>query len=64
VTASYKYLKVMAKGTGLEVHHLIEKRFANTIELKANDILSIAIDKKTHDKITKLFRKKNRVQCN
>ncbi len=58
VIMAYKSLKAIAKGTGLEVHHLIEKRFADTLGLKADDILSVAIDQKTHDKITQLFREK------
>ena len=41
---------------GLEVHHLIEKRFANKLGLKKNSILSIAIDPDTHAAITKAFR--------
>jgi len=44
----YKSLKSIMKGTGLECHHLIEKRFANKLGLKADDIYSIAIDKDIH----------------
>jgi len=65
---AYKDLRQISKGTGLEAHHLIEKRFIYQINqgLKAagknkvveNDILSIAIDKDTHQKITNLFREK------
>lgn len=54
---SYKELKKVAKGTGLEAHHLIEKRFAKQLGVKQKDILSIAIDKETHAKITELYRK-------
>ena len=54
---SYKKLKELAEGTGLEVHHLIEKRFADILGINADDILSIAIDKETHKRITKAFRK-------
>ena len=46
------------KGSGLETHHLIEKRFADRMGLEADDILSIAINKDTHQQITNLFRKK------
>ena len=45
-------------GTGLEAHHLIEKRFADNLGMNANDILSIAIDEDTHEMITQLFREK------
>jgi hypothetical protein len=42
---AYRDLKKITKGLGLEAHHLIEKRFADIIGVKANDILSIGIDK-------------------
>ena len=57
VVLPYKALKKLTKGTGLESHHLIEKRFANTLGISENDILSIALDKDTHQKITNAFRK-------
>ncbi len=57
---SYKALKSIMKGTGLEVHHSIEKRFADALELKADDIFSIANDKETHNVITQAFRDKIR----
>ena len=49
---SYKELKKLVKGTGLEVHHLIEKRFAGVwIPPKVkNDMLSIALTKEEHQK--------------
>lgn len=56
VVLPYKALKKLSKGTGLEAHHLIEKRFADTLGIKSNDILSIAIDKETHQKITNAMR--------
>ena len=31
LVGSYKDLKKLARGTGLEVHHLIEKRFWETV---------------------------------
>lgn len=58
VVMSYKNLKSIVKGTGLETHHLIEKRFADALKINPNDILSIAIDKKTHEQITNLMRAK------
>lgn len=43
---SYKNLKKLSKDTGLEVHHLIEKRLAGALGIKNTDeMLSIAIDK-------------------
>ena len=57
VVMSYKKLKKVAKETGLEVHHLIEQRFAKKLGIKnADDILSVALDKDVHKKITKAFR--------
>ncbi|KRF27640.1 hypothetical protein ASG93_29290 [Paenibacillus sp. Soil787] len=65
---AYSDLRKVSKGTGLEAHHLIEKRFIYQInkgleaagknKIVENDILSIAIDKDTHQKITNLFRQK------
>lgn len=49
-----KYLKI----SGLEVHHLIEKRFASKLGLNPDDMLSVALDKEKHSKITKLMREK------
>lgn len=63
VVMSYKNLKKISKGTGLEAHHLIEKRFADALGINGNDILSIAIDKDTHEKITKAFRNKIGYAC-
>ncbi len=58
VVMSYKYLKQLVKGSGLETHHLMEQRFADKMGLNTNDILSVALDKDTHQKITNLFRDK------
>ncbi len=63
VVMSYKYLKQIVKGTGLETHHLIEKRFAKALNINPNDILSIAIDKKTHKQITRMFRERIGYAC-
>ena len=59
IVMGYRELKKTVKSlgiSGLEVHHLIEKRFAIKLGIKANDILSVAIDKDLHQKITKAFR--------
>ena len=59
VVMSYKNLKKVSAGTGLEAHHLIEKRFMGKLGIEnSDDILSIAIDKDTHQAITNSFRKK------
>lgn len=62
IVGSYRELKKTVKSLGikdLEVHHLIEKRFANKVGLhisNVNDIPSVALDKATHRKITNDFR--------
>ena len=59
VILSYKAFDSLLKGRskfGVEVHHLIEKRFAKTLGISSDDILSIAIDSKTHNSITQLMR--------
>jgi len=58
VVMAYKHLRKIMKGTGLETHHLIEKRFAETIGINSDEILSVAIDKETHKQITKMFRER------
>lgn len=61
IIMGYKELKNTVKSlkiSGLEVHHLFEKRFADKLGLKADDILSVAMDKDTHQKVTNLFREK------
>jgi RHS repeat-associated protein len=42
----------------VEIHHLIEKRFAKLLGVSSDKILSVAIDKLTHGQITAEFRKK------
>ena len=61
IIMSYRELKKTVKMLGIkgmEAHHLIEKRFANRLGINANDLLSVLIDKETHQKITQLFRQK------
>lgn len=54
---TYKDLRKVSKGSGLEVHHIVEKRFANSIGIQnTDDMLSIALDKQTHRKFTKAWR--------
>ncbi len=57
IVAPYRELKKIVSGQGLEVHHLIEKRFARTLGIQnTNDMLSVAIDKDFHKKITSEIR--------
>lgn len=57
---SYKDLRALVKGTGLQVHHLIEKRFANVFKPKkvTDDMLSIVLTKEEHQVFTNAWRKK------
>ena len=53
---AYSVLRKSIRGTGLQAHHLIEKRFAATIEMKASEIPSIALPKDVHQLITNKWR--------
>jgi hypothetical protein len=58
---SYKKLKDMVKkvfgtGSGNEVHHLLEKRFAGTLGEVEDDMLSIVLTKAEHDNFTQAWR--------
>ena len=46
--AEYGALKTLTKGLGLEVHHLIEKRFAVLFEVSPKEMLSIVLTKAEH----------------
>ncbi len=52
----YNELTKLTKGTGLEAHHLIEKRFATTLGLKAGKIPSIALTAIEHQEFTNAWR--------
>lgn len=58
---SYGTLKKIFKGArGIEIHHLIEKRFVESLSkygIKANDILSIPLTSELHQKFTNAWRK-------
>ena len=55
---SYKELKkVVEKNSGLQVHHLIEQRFAEKLGVKTDDMLSIILTKEEHQAFTKAWRK-------
>jgi len=47
----------LGKDSGLEVHHLIEKRLANKIGVKEADIPSIVLTKEEHSVFTKKWKK-------
>ncbi len=53
----FNFLKRFTKKSGLEVHHLIEKRFAEELGLDKGKMLSIILDPKDHQKITNAWRK-------
>jgi hypothetical protein len=53
---TYNQLKATHKGSGKEIHHIVEKRFADTLNVKKGDMLSIALDKADHRVFTKLWR--------
>ena len=54
---TYRSLKKINKGTGNEVHHIIEKRFADALDIdNQNDMLSIALSKSDHQTYTNLWR--------
>ena len=60
IVGSYKDIKKLVKGLGIkgmEVHHLIEKRFAKTLNnMNPRYMSSVALDKSTHQTITTLMR--------
>jgi RHS repeat-associated protein len=49
-------LKKITKGSGYEAHHIIEKRFAETIGMKEGDMLSVALTKQQHQEFTNAWR--------
>jgi hypothetical protein len=50
-------LDTYGTGSGLEVHHLIEQRFADTMGLKSGDMPSIVLTKDEHKSFTAAWRK-------
>jgi hypothetical protein len=53
---SYSALRKGLKGTGLQAHHLIEKRFADILGIAPNDMLSVALTKEQHQIYTNRWR--------
>ena len=48
----------VGKGTGLQIHHLIEQRFARLFNVKEGDMLSIVLTKEEHQAFTRAWRSK------
>ena len=53
---SVKELTKLTHGKGVEVHHIIEVRFAKTIRKKAGDILGVVLTHDEHVKFTNAWR--------
>ena len=54
---TYSNLRKVNKGTGNEVHHIIEKRFARSLGISdTNNMYSIALTKAEHQVFTKAWR--------
>ena len=53
---SYKDLLKLAKGKGLQVHHIIEQRFAKHWGKNLREMLSVVLTKEEHKKFTKAWR--------
>ena len=54
---TYRSLRNLNKGTGNEVHHIIEKRFSKALDIdNTNDMLSIALTKSDHRVYTNAWR--------
>jgi hypothetical protein len=54
---SYRQIRKAIKGTGLEAHHLLEKRFAGVLGVKPGDMASAALTKAEHQAFTNAWRK-------
>jgi RHS repeat-associated protein len=57
VMGTYKAVRTAIKGSGLQAHHLIEKRFAKLLGEKASEMLSIGLGKTEHQALTNAWRK-------
>ena len=53
---TYRNLRQFTKGTGLEVHHVIEKRFSGVIGINKNELLSVVLTREEHNAFTKRWR--------
>ena len=53
---AYNALKKTLKGTGLEAHHIIEKRLVKHLNIDVKTMLSVAVTKTEHQKFTNAWR--------
>jgi hypothetical protein len=53
---AYGRLSQALRGTGLEAHHIIEKRFAERLGLKASQMISVALTPEQHQIFTNIWR--------
>ena len=53
---SYRALSQELRGTGLQAHHLMEKRFADVLGQSADDMLAIAVTPAEHQVFTDAWR--------
>ena len=55
---TYRELYRFTKGTGLQRHHIIERRFADvgTLDINPNEMLSVAVTHEEHQVLTNLWR--------
>ena len=57
---TYRDVRKVTKGTGLEAHHIVEKRFKDALKLDINstsDMLSVPLTKEQHRVFTNAWRK-------
>ena len=52
----YKALKKALAGTGLEAHHIIEKRLVKHLDIDIDNMLSVAVTKTEHQQFTNAWR--------
>jgi RHS repeat-associated protein len=53
---SYDELRSILSGTGLQAHHIIEQRFAQTLGLKGSEMASVALTPAEHQVFTNAWR--------
>ena len=53
---SYRALSAELRGTGLQAHHLLEKRFAGVLGQSTDDMLSVAVTQAEHQVFTNAWR--------
>jgi len=52
----FSKLKSSGAGKGFEIHHLIEKRFADLLGVNKNQMPSVVLDHSTHSAYTQMWR--------